>query len=130
MDHDAVRVWIAAYERAWRTEGTAPLADLFAADATYLPSPFEEPVRGLAALGEFWEAERAWPDEVFDLTAEIVAVEGDTGVARIEVRYHEPLERHYRDLWIVTFNEDGLCTAFEEWPFWPGHGRVARQRVS
>lgn len=125
MDHGDLAHWIAAYEAAWRSPGTEPLADLFAPDATYLPSPFEEPVRGLAAIGEFWEAERAWPDEVFDVDAEIIAVEGSTGVARIEVRYEEPLQRRYRDLWIVTLGNDGLCTAFEEWPFWPEHGRVA-----
>jgi ketosteroid isomerase-like protein len=125
VDRSGLENWIAAYERAWRTEGVEILAEVFAPDATYLASPFEEPVRGLPAIGEFWEADRAWPDEVFDLQAEIVAVEGDTGVARIEVRYSAPLERHYRDLWIVTLGDDGLCTRFEEWPFWPEHGRVA-----
>ena len=30
-----------------------------------------------------------------------------------------PCKQEYRDLWVVTLDEDGLCTAFEEWPFWP-----------
>jgi hypothetical protein len=25
----------------------------------------------------------------------------------------------YRDIWIMSFNDAGQCTAFEEWPFWP-----------
>ena len=37
-----------------------------------------------------WEAERLGPDEGFEMTSKILAVEGDTGVARIEVRYHAP----------------------------------------
>ena len=56
---------------------------------------------------------------VFEMTSEILAVEGDTGVARIEVRYHAPKNKEYRDLWIVRLDREGLCVHFEEWPFWP-----------
>jgi signal transduction histidine kinase len=35
------------------------------------------------------------------------------------VGYGEPLRQEYRDLWIVTLDDDGRCTAFEEWPFAP-----------
>ncbi|MFI5037423.1 MAG: hypothetical protein ACHP93_03005 [Solirubrobacterales bacterium] len=27
--------------------------------------------------------------------------------------------RHTERLWIMRFNDAGLCMAFEEWPFWP-----------
>ncbi|MFG2099247.1 hypothetical protein ACGFJ5_01450 [Micromonospora echinaurantiaca] len=66
-----------------------------------------------------WEAERAGPDEVFRMTSEIVAVDGDTAVVRLEVRYGDPVHQEYRDLWIMRFAEDGRCGSFEEWPFWP-----------
>jgi hypothetical protein len=125
VDRSGLLDWIAAYERAWRTPGTEVLTEVFATDALYLPSPYEQPLRGLAAIAEFWEAERTGPDEVFELDVGVVAVEGATGVARLEVRYSAPLEREYRDLWIVTLDANGLCTRFEEWPFWPEHGRVA-----
>jgi ketosteroid isomerase-like protein len=125
VDRGALARWIADYERAWRTQGTDPLARLFSDDAIYRAAPFEEPLRGLAEIAEFWEAEREGPDEVFSLTSEPVAVEGDVGVARLEVSYGDPVVRLYRDLWIVTLDADGRCTAFEEWPFFPGLGRVA-----
>jgi hypothetical protein len=111
--------WIAAYERAWRTPGTDSLADLFAVDASYRTAPFEPPYRGLDSISAFWEAEREGPDEAFTIESEIVAVEGDTGVARVEVRYGDPVTRTYRDLWIVRLDESGRCVEFEEWPFWP-----------
>jgi hypothetical protein len=117
--------WIHGYERAWRTPGTAPLDELFTAHATYQAAPFDEPMRGLAAIAGFWESEREGPDEAFTLASEPVAVEGDVGVARIEVHYGNPTARHYRDLWIVTLNPEGRCTAFEEWPFFPGQRRTA-----
>ncbi len=118
--------WIEVYERAWRAvDTTEALSELFAPDATYQASPFEEPLRGLDALAAFWEAERAGPDETFALAFQPVAVEGDVGVARIEVHYGDPVTRTYRDLWVIALDAHGRCVAFEEWPFFPGQPRVA-----
>ena len=127
MTAERFTAWIDSYENAWRTAGTEPLGDLFTADATYLPAPFDEPLRGLEAIATFWDLEREGPDEAFTLEAEMVAtdVDGTTGVARLEVRYGEPVRRTYRDLWIIELDEAGLCTAFEEWPFWPDQPRAA-----
>jgi ketosteroid isomerase-like protein len=119
MDRGQLTDWIAGYEMAWRSPGTDALAELFTEDATYSTAPYESPHRGLAAIREMWEAERLGPDEDFEMTSEVVAVEGDTGVARIEVRYHAPKDKEYRDLWIVRLDEAGLCFHYEEWPFWP-----------
>ena len=120
MDRQRAADWIAAYERAWRTPGTEPLGALFTTDATYLQGPYREPVAGLPAIARMWEAERDGPTEVFRMTSEIVAVDGDTAVARIEVGYGDPVGDEYRDLWIMRFAADGRCRAFEEWPFAPG----------
>jgi ketosteroid isomerase-like protein len=109
--------WIAAYERAWRSAGTDHLRELFTDQATYRMSPYEEPARGLAAIAQLWEREREGPDEGFSMTAELVAVEGDTAVARVEVTYDRGAE--YRDLWIFCLDPDGRCREFEEWPFSP-----------
>lgn len=117
--------WIADYERAWRTPGTAPLEQLFSPDATYSAAPFDEPLRGLDAIASFWEAERDSADEAFTLAWEPAAVEGDVGVARIEIHYAGPPARVYRDLWIVVLDRAGRCSAFEEWPFFPEQPRVS-----
>ena len=122
MDRAQFSDWIAAYERAWRTPGTDSLADLFAVDASYRTAPFEPWHRGLDSIAALWEAERVGPDEIFTMESEIVAVDGDTGVARVEVRYGDPITRVYRDLWIVRLDECGRCVEFEEWPFWPQGG--------
>ena len=111
--------WLEGYERAWRTEGTAALEKLFASDASYSTAPYEKPHLGLDAISRMWEAERVGPDESFEMRSEIVAMEGDTGVVRVEVRYGPPKDQEYRDLWIVRLDADGRCTHFEEWPFWP-----------
>ena len=124
MTSERFTAWIDRYEDAWRTAGTEPLRDLFTADAAYLPAPFDEPLRGLAAIAAFWDVEREGPDEVFTMRSTIVAAQGDTAVARIEVVYGDPPVRTYRDLWVITLDDDGRCTAFEEWPFHPDQPRT------
>ena len=122
---DAAEDWVTRYEQAWRAPGTDQLAGLFTPDATYSMAPFHEPVRGLDAIAELWEAERQGPDEEFTMTSELVAASDGRAVMRIEVWYGRGT--HYRDLWILHLTGDGRSAAFEEWPFWPpgAHGWVA-----
>ena len=120
MDRKHVRGWVAAYEREWRTPRTEGLASIFTEDASYLQGPYRQPVIGLSDIARMWEAERNGADEFFEMTSDIVAIEDETAVVRVEVRYGEPVNQEYRDLWIIGFAEDGRCRSFEEWPFSPG----------
>jgi ketosteroid isomerase-like protein len=108
------------YERAWRTPGTADIPTLFTIDATYLHSPYEEPVVGVDAIARMWEEDREGPNEVFTLSTEVVAVDEPMAVVRAEVRYGQPVHQEYRDLWVLRLDADGRCSSFEEWPYWPG----------
>ena len=121
IDRTFVDQWLAGYETAWRAPGTEYLSKLFAADAVYLQSPYEQPVTGLDAIKRMWAEEREGPDEVFTLATDIVAVDGPTAVVRAEVVYGDPPSQEYRDLWVIRFADDGRATWFEEWPYWPGH---------
>lgn len=125
-DRPTVSRWIVDYEQAWRAPGTDRLAGLFSTGATYLHSPYEEPVVGLDAIGRMWEDDRDGHDEVFTLATEILAVEVALAVVRAEVRYGDPVRQEYRDLWVLRFDDDGHCTCFEEWPYWPGRPYSAR----
>ena len=89
-------------------------------------SPYEEPLVGLEQIGERWEVEREGPKEIFAMTSEIVALDGETAVVRVEVTYGDPVDREYRDLWVIRLGEDGRALAFEEWPFWPGQPLSSR----
>jgi len=125
VDRGEVSAWLAGYERAWRAPGTSVLARLFTADAGYRQGPYLEPVTGLADIAAMWEAEREGPDEVFRMASEVITVDGDTAVARVEVWYGHPVREEYRDLWVMRFASDGRCAWFEEWPFWPEQSRQA-----
>ncbi len=126
VDRAAVERWVTGYEAAWRSPGADMLAGLFAADATYLHSPYAEPVVGLERISEMWEEDRQGPDEVFTMSTEIVALDGDVAVVRALVRYGEPVSQEYTDLWIVRFETTGRCAWFEEWPYWPKRPWSAR----
>jgi ketosteroid isomerase-like protein len=117
MEHEDVGSWVASYERAWRSPGTTMLPGLFTEDATYSMSPWEPPVEGMEAIEKLWEAEREGPGETFAMSWEIVAVDADTAVVRVEVDYERG--RPWRDLWVLRFAVDGRCRHFEEWPFAP-----------
>jgi len=116
MDRSAVEQWVADYERVWRTP-TEGLAGLFAPDATYLVSPWAQPIIGRDAIAEFWHGDG--PVEDFTMTSEVVAIDGDTAVVRVAVEYGGPDDSRWRDLWVLRFDPDGRCVAFEEWPFAP-----------
>lgn len=119
-DRPQVSRWLASYEAAWRAPGTESLAGLFTADATYLQSPYEHPVAGLEAIRRMWEDEREGPGEEFTVTTHILAVDGPTAVVRADVCYGRPSRQEYRDLWVIRLGDDGRCSWFEEWPYWPG----------
>ena len=80
---------------------------------------------GLDAIRRMWEDEREGPDEVFTLATDILAVDGPTAVVRAEVRCGDPPRQEYRDLWIIRLADDGRCTWFEEWPYWPERPHAA-----
>jgi mannose-6-phosphate isomerase-like protein (cupin superfamily) len=115
--------WVQAYERVWRDGVAADLAGLFTADAEYLVEPYATPRVGLPAIEALWAGEID-ADEVFTMSHVVGACGGAKGVVRVEVRDGEPVAAEYRDLWVVTFTADGRASRFEEWPFWPSHGRA------
>ncbi len=117
MHRRAVQGWVDRYEQLWRAPGTKQLAELFEADATYLPSPWGTPLEGLDEIAVFWESEREGPDEEFTMASEVVAVDGDTAVVRVSVEYAVAGDGRWRDLWVLRFGPDGRCSSFEEWPF-------------
>lgn len=119
VSHSEIQAWIDGYVNAWRSPDTSKLDKLFTDDINYRVSPWRNPLNGLRELKSFWETARSGPNEVFDLQSEIVAIEDKTAVARVEVEYANDTPSHWRDLWIIIFDSNGLCSSFEEWPFSP-----------
>jgi mannose-6-phosphate isomerase-like protein (cupin superfamily) len=119
---DELLAWVDGYEREWRAQRADRLGELFTADAVYLTEPYASPVEGLDAIRQLWTEEQD-PGEVFMFDRAVVACSGRTGVLRARVRYGDPVTQEYLDLWVVELDESGRAARFEEWPFWPAHGR-------
>jgi ketosteroid isomerase-like protein len=117
VTRDEVLSWVSAYERAWRDGDLGAVESLFTEQATYRESPYEPSHVGHDDIRAFWLTDEG---KTFTVDAAVVAVEGDTAVVRLEVRYDDPVSQEYRDLWVVRFAEDGRVADFEEWAYWPG----------
>jgi uncharacterized protein (TIGR02246 family) len=80
----AIEAAVRRYVEASNQGDADALASLYADDAMLLP-PDHEPVRGRAAIGDFW---RQGTDEGLEVTTLTVEVEGDLGY--LVGRYHLP----------------------------------------
>ena len=117
MNRDDVMRWVREYERAWRADDAGAVRELFTDDAAYRASPYEQPEVGHDAIEAFW---LDGAGKEFSMDANVVAVERDVAVVRVDVVYRTPREQEYRDLWILRFAPDGRVADFEEWAYWPG----------
>ena len=122
MDHASVLAWVARYEQAWRDEDLSAVAELFTADAHYRVSPYADSLVGQDAIRSIWLSDEG---ESFSSQAEAVAVEGRQAVVRLLVRYGDPVRQEYRDLWLLSFADDGRVSDFEEWAYWPDRSHLA-----
>ncbi len=105
--------------QAWRDSDGAKLTGLFSADATYKEAPWSETIRGLPAIQAFWEKVCADQGD-FEIQSTIVAVEGRTAEVHQAVTYKTDKPSKWRDVWVLTFNDEGLCDSYLGWP-WPLH---------
>ena len=117
VDREQVQAWVDAYVHWWRAGDAAGVPVLFTPGVRYLRSPYAQPIEGHDALSVFWLEDVG---ATFEVTSEVVAADGATGVARLQVSYREPDQQEYRDLWVLRFAEDGRVERFEEWAYFPG----------
>jgi ketosteroid isomerase-like protein len=117
MTHDQIDAWIAKYVEAWRDNNASMLVDLFSDQATYREAPWSTTIQGLANIEKFWN-EVCSSQGDFDIQSKIVAVEGATAEVHLSVTYKTDKPSQWRDVWVLTFDDDGLCDSYLGWP-WP-----------
>ena len=107
-----VQDWLDSYVEAWQTYDPELIGALFAEDAAYAYHPWDTPIRGREAIVADWLSDRdepgSWEAEYFPLLIT------DAGVAaRGQSRYANG--KTYENLFLLEFDDEGLCTRFEEW---------------
>ena len=117
MDEAAFQRWLDAYVEAWRTYEVDAIGELFSQDVEYRYHPWDDPVRGRAAIVEDWLEDRDDPDS---WTAEYRPwlVAGDDAVAVGVSRYlgsdRQTVEREYHNVFLCRFDGEGRCREFTE----------------
>lgn len=117
LTKEHVRDWMETYGRAGAENDPRASASLFARDAAYYETPFDEPMVGRDAIYAYWNlgAQNLCDKEA---TFEILAVNGNLGVVRWQSQFTFVAsgQRLALDcLFVVEFNADGLCRTFREW---------------
>lgn len=118
MDHASVANWLAAYVAAWKSYDPDAIGRLFSADAEYRFHPWDQPVRGRAAIVASWLEGRDAPG-TYDANYAPWIVEGQRAVATGQSHYFAAdgttLLRTFHNVFLLAFDPDGACTSFTEW---------------
>ena len=112
MTRERVQAWLDAYVEAWRSYDLDAIGTLFSDAAEYRSHPYDEPLRGRQAIIDDWLADRDEPGS-WEAAYEPLLMDGDRAVATGETRYADG--RTFSNLFVLAFDEDGLCRSFTEW---------------
>jgi hypothetical protein len=113
----SLEAWLARYEQAWEQRDPAQAAALFSENAPYHEMPFAAPKAGRAGIRDYWATVTADQRDV-DFKSQVVAVNGQTGVARWSARLTSAASGARVELdgvFVLQFDGDGLCNELREW---------------
>jgi SnoaL-like protein len=115
MDREAFGGWLEAYFAAWISNEPDDVGALFTEDATYAVGPFADVWVGRQEIVSRWTS-GAQEDVAY--AYEILAFEGETGIAHWNVRARpegEPHRAEWDGILLITFAPDGRCLDHREW---------------
>ena len=117
MDRQTFNNWLISYGRAWTSRDPEAAASLYADGATYQVTPFDEPMRGRAAIYEYWVGV-AKTEEKIQFDYEILAVTAEHGIARwwaSFVRVPPGLQTKLDGIFLICLDDEGRCKSLQEW---------------
>ncbi|HUO47179.1 MAG TPA: nuclear transport factor 2 family protein [Acidimicrobiia bacterium] len=117
MDTARFSEWFDRYRHAWRSHDPGEIAALFTPDAVYRADPFDEGVVGPEAIVPEWmEVFEEDSEEEFEMSHEVVAVNGDVGVVQGWITYTAGRNRDdWRNLFIIELDDQNRCRSYLEW---------------
>ena len=113
----SLEAWLARYGEAWEQRDPARAAALFTENAPYHEMPFETPKAGRRGIREYWATVTADQRDV-DFNSSVVAVNGQTGVARWSAKLKSAssgVNVELNGVFVLTFDDSGLCSELREW---------------
>jgi uncharacterized protein (TIGR02246 family) len=117
MERTSFASWLEEYGSAWRDRNPQAAANLFLDDGTYQVTPFEEPIRGRAAILEYW-SQVARTEENIQFGYEVLAVSHEIGVARWWASFvivPPGLRTKLDGIFLISLDPNGRCRSLKEW---------------
>jgi ketosteroid isomerase-like protein len=117
MEKESLKSWLDSYGQAWMGRDPNAAVALYTDDATYQVTPFDEALRGRAAIYRYWVGVAKTQERIhFDY--EVIAVTAEKGVARWWASFvimPPGLETKLDGIFLVSLNSDGRCQSLREW---------------
>lgn len=117
LNLEVFNTWLEAYGRASAEDDPQASAELFARNAKYYETPFDEPMVGRDAIYKYWEmGTKSFKDK--ESTYEILSMKGNLGIARWVSKFTDIKsgKRLVLDcIFLVEFDNNGRCSTFREW---------------
>jgi ketosteroid isomerase-like protein len=118
MEEGRLEKWLRAYGDAWERKDAEAFTCLFSPNVLYYWTPFEEPKQGRDGLAEAVLAAVSRQRDIH-FTSEILATGSEAwGIAH----WHCTFDRigtgvrvSLDGIFLMEFDEGGLCTVFREW---------------
>lgn len=117
MDRETFNHWLSSYGSAWTSRDPEAAASLYADDATYQVTPFDEPLRGRPAIHDYWQGVIR-TEENIQFSYEILAVTAAFGIARWRasfVRVPPGLDTKLDGIFLIFLDAAGRCQSLREW---------------
>jgi ketosteroid isomerase-like protein len=111
--------WLRRYLEAWRSYDPEAIGALFGEDVEYRYHPYDEPVRGRAAVVASWlEEDRRDAPGSWEAHYDPLVIDGDVAVATGTSTYFDSegeVERVFYNSFVMEFSPDGRCRSFTEY---------------
>src|SRR5690349_7834647 len=117
MTREAFAAWLQRYGRAWETRDARAAAELYTEDGTYQVTPFVEPMRGRAAILEYWTSV-AQTEEDVRFEYEILTVTREQGIAPWRASFvivPRRLQTELDGIFVIALDGRGKCSQLREW---------------
>lgn len=110
---ERLNAWMDGYVNAWSENDPEAIAALFTDNAIYDPQTADGEWDGIDEIVEQWTDIGDDPDN-WEFQWLPIVENDELAVVVGRTRYHNP-PMTYRNLFVIRFNDQGLCTDFTEW---------------
>ena len=118
LEPSAFDRWLGEYGKAWQTGDPDAVNRLFAGNAAYYETPFDEPMVGTDAIWQYWSEGAGKSQKNVRFSYDIISTVRHTGIAHWKATFERiPIGSKVEidGILMAEFDEQGMCRVFSEW---------------